>query len=405
VRLIQGNEACALGAVHAGCTFFAGYPITPASEILEWMARLLPPRGGVALQMEDEIAALSAVIGAAWAGAKAMTATSGPGFSLMQENLGYAAMTETPCVVVDAQRGGPSTGLPTLPSQGDVMQARWGAHGDRPAIVLTASSVRDTYEMTVHAFNLAETLRVPVVLLLDAVLSHMRENVELPDLPVRDRRRPDRLDDFRPFGGTEFLPFGAGARFVVTGLAHAESGMPRASDGAEAERLLQRVHRRLEENLDRILRYRAEGLDDAECLVLAYGITARAARAAVRGLRAEGVPAGALELQTLWPFPEALVAELAGRVRCVLVPELNLGQYAWPVRAAVAGRAPVFSLGRADGKLFRPEEIAEAVRAACRTGRRADAAVPPLAHGASRSEGRVPLGDRGSPASGGGGGT
>ncbi len=190
MRLIQGNEACALGALHAGCTFYAGYPITPASEIMEHMARLLPQRHGVFVQMEDEIGALAAVIGAAWAGAKAMTATSGPGFSLMQENLGYAAMTGTPCVVVDSQRMGPSTGLPTLPSQGDVMQARWGSHGDRPGVTLTASSVRSVYEVTVAAFNISEQFRVPVVLLLDAVVSHMREGVELPDLPVTSRVPP-----------------------------------------------------------------------------------------------------------------------------------------------------------------------------------------------------------------------
>ena len=196
-RLMQGNEACARGALHAGCSFFAGYPISPSSEIMERMAQQLPARGGAFIQMEDEIASLAAVIGASWAGAKAMTATSGPGFSLMQENLGYAAMTETPCVIVDAQRGGPSTGLPTLPSQGDVMQARWGTHGDRPALALTASSVGDTYEMTVEAFNLAETYRVPVILLLDATLAHTYENVELSELDVVDRRRP-RLGERLP---------------------------------------------------------------------------------------------------------------------------------------------------------------------------------------------------------------
>ncbi|HWA40949.1 MAG TPA: hypothetical protein VG712_05010, partial [Gemmatimonadales bacterium] len=209
MRLIQGNEACALGAIHAGCTFYAGYPITPASEIMEHMARLLPPRHGVFLQMEDEIGALAAVIGAAWGGAKAMTATSGPGFSLMQENLGYAAMTETPCVVVDSQRMGPSTGLPTLPSQGDVMQARWGSHGDRAAVVLTASSVADVFETTVAAFNISEQFRLPVVLLLDAVVSHMREGVDLPDLPVVSRRAPATLEGFQPFAGAEFVPFGS----------------------------------------------------------------------------------------------------------------------------------------------------------------------------------------------------
>jgi 2-oxoglutarate ferredoxin oxidoreductase subunit alpha len=361
MRLIQGNEACALGAIRAGCSFYAGYPITPASEIMEWMARLLPARGGVFIQMEDEIAALGAVIGAVWAGAKGMTATSGPGFSLMQEHIGYAAMTETPCVIVDSQRAGPSTGMPTLPSQGDVMQARWGTHGDRPAIVLTASSVRDVYEVTVAAFNLSETYRLPVVLLLDAILSHMRENVELPELEVVDRARPATPEGFQPFAGQEFLPFGAGANLVVTGLAHAESGRPRASDGVNLERMLRRSLDRLAADAELIARHRAYRVEDARHLILAYGITARAAHAAVDRLRGEGVRAGLLELQTLWPFPERLVADLAARVEQVVVPELNLGQLVWPVRAAVAGAAPVLGQSRADGRLFSPPEIAAAV--------------------------------------------
>lgn len=371
LRLIQGNEACALGALRAGCSFFAGYPITPASEIMEWMARRLPERGGVFIQMEDEIAALAAVIGAAWTGAKAMTATSGPGFSLMQEHLGYAAMTETPCVVVDSQRGGPSTGLPTLPSQGDVMQARWGAHGDRPAIVLTASSVRDIYEMTVTAFNLSEAHRVPVVLLLDATLSHMRENTDLPEVEVIDRRKPASLEGFQPFGSTEFLAFGAGPPVVVTGLAHEASGRPRASDGAAAERLLRRAMERIAADTEHVLRYRAHDLDDAQVAVIAYGITTRAARAAVTTLRENGTRAGCLDLQTLWPFPESLVAELARRVEAILVPELNLGQLIWPVRAAVEGLARVRPLNRADGQLFAPDEIAHALLDLTHGGRHA----------------------------------
>jgi len=364
MRLIQGNEACALGAIHAGCTFYAGYPITPASEIMEHMARLLPPRHGVFLQMEDEIGALAAVIGAAWGGAKAMTATSGPGFSLMQENLGYAAMTETPCVVVDSQRMGPSTGLPTLPSQGDVMQARWGSHGDRAAVVLTASSVRDVFEVTVAAFNISERFRLPVVLLLDAVVSHMREGVELPDLPVLSRRAPASLEGFRPFAGTEFVPFGAGMPIVVTGLAHAESGLPLAADGANAERMLRRAVDRVAAAGDAILRIREVDLDDAEIAILAYGITARPARGAVALLRALGIPAGMLELQTLWPLPERAIRNLAERMRLLVVPELNLGQLVLPIRATVEGRAPVIALNRVDGLVFTPGEIADAIRRA-----------------------------------------
>ncbi|HEU4742560.1 MAG TPA: 2-oxoacid:acceptor oxidoreductase subunit alpha [Meiothermus sp.] len=358
MRLLQGNEAVALAAVKAGCTFYAGYPITPASEIMEWMARLLPKRGGVFLQMEDEIAAIAASIGAAWGGAKAMTATSGPGFSLMQENLGYAAMTETPLVVVDSQRAGPSTGLPTLPSQGDVMQAMWGSHGDQPRIVLTASGVLDAYRMTVEAFNLSERYRLPVVLLLDAVTSHMRENVELPeDLEVVPRSQPTSLEGFQPFGGPEFLPLGEGGRFVVTGLAHDETGKVRATDGAALERLLKNKLARLEQDREKITHYRARYLENARTLILAYGITARAALATVEHLRAEGYPVSFLELLTLWPFPDHLIRPLAHKVDEILVPELNLGQLAWRIRAA-ADATPVRSLGRADGMLFTPEEIA-----------------------------------------------
>jgi len=360
-QLIQGNEACALGAVRAGCSFFAGYPISPSSEIMEWMARLLPARGGVFVQMEDELASMGAVIGASWTGAKAMTATSGPGFSLMQEHIGYAAMTETPCVIVDSQRVGPSTGMPTMPAQGDVMQARWGSHGDRPALVLTASSVRDTYWMTVEAFNLAETYRLPVVLLLDATLSHMRENIELPELEVLTRARPRSLEGFSPFGSPEFLPFGSGARFMVTGLAHDESGRERASNGGAGERLLRRAFERLRDGEPRITHTRRHQLDDAALVFISYGITARAARAAVQELRREGVRAGLLELLTLWPFPERLVGAVARHADAIVVPELNLGQVALLVRAH-AGGTPVVPLGRADGSLLQPGEIAQSGR-------------------------------------------
>lgn len=380
MRLIQGNEACALGAIHAGCGFFAGYPITPASEIMEHMARLLPARHGVFLQMEDEIAAMAAVIGAAWGGAKAMTATSGPGFSLMQENLGYAAMTETPCVVVDSQRMGPSTGLPTLPSQGDVMQARWGSHGDRVAVALTASSVRDVFEVTVAAFNLSERYRVPVVLLLDAVVSHMRESVEFPDLPVVNRVRPASLEGFLPFGGTEFVPLGAGTPIVVTGLAHAETGLPRASDGANAARMLRRVVDRIEAAGDEVLRTRGYGLDDAEVAIIAYGITARPARGAVEALRRAGVRAGLLELQTIWPLPERTIREVSERSRLVVVPEMNLGQLVIAIRAAVEGRAPVTALNRVDGLVFSPGEIVEGVRRALAGGEPAESPMLAEAH-------------------------
>ncbi|MDX1672447.1 MAG: 2-oxoacid:acceptor oxidoreductase subunit alpha, partial [Balneolaceae bacterium] len=345
------------GALDAGCSFYAGYPITPASEIMEWMARELPKRGDIFIQMEDEIASLAAVIGASWAGAKAMTATSGPGFSLMQEHIGYAAITETPCVIVDCQRGGPSTGLPTLPSQGDVMQARWGSHGDRPAIVLTASSVLTTYEMTVTAFNFSEKYRVPVVLLLDAVISHMRENVELPDIEVVDRSKPTRDRDFQPFGSPYFEGFGEGKRKVVTGLSHDESGMPRTSEGSAAERLLKAGIDRINSNLDEIILFEEHRMKDARWMILSYGITSRPAKAAVQAFRDEEVPVGMVDLQTLWPFPEAMVGKWSKQVEGILVPELNLGQMVMPVRAAAGSATAVMPLNRADGALFKPAEI------------------------------------------------
>ncbi|MCL8206980.1 MAG: 2-oxoacid:acceptor oxidoreductase subunit alpha [Actinomycetia bacterium] len=362
-RLVMGNEAVVQGALAAGCDFYAGYPITPATEIMEEMSRELPRRGGVFLQMEDELGALAAVIGAAWGGARAMTATSGPGFSLMQEHIGYAAMTETPCVVVDAQRGGPSTGLPTLPAQGDVMQARFGSHGDRPAIVLTASSVRGAYEATRRAFALAERHRQPVVLLLDAVVAHMREPVDLPPPgPPTPRTWPVLAPDAPRFGGAPFVPFGAGPPVVVTGLAHDVRGLPRTGSGRETERMLRAAAERIErdpELAEGVRRYR---LDDAEVGIVAYGITARAAQEAVDALRAVGVRAGLLDLEVLWPLARTSLAALAEQVDAVVVAELNLGQMALAVEAAVGGRAPVRALTRADGGLFAPEDIARFVR-------------------------------------------
>ncbi len=363
MKLIQGNEAVALAAAAAGCDFYAGYPITPATEIMEQMARILPPQGGVFIQMEDELSAAAAVIGAAWGGARAMTATSGPGFSLMQEHIGYAAMTQTPCVFVDSQRGGPSTGLPTLPAQGEVMQSRFGSHGDRVAIVLTASSVLSAYEMTARAFDLAETYRQPVVVLLDAVLSHMRENVDLPEIQPVPRVVPELGEDFQPFGDSPFVPFGEGHRTVVTGLAHDETGLPKTAGGKATERLLRALEARLARDAREITYYRAHALEGAKVVLLSYGITARAAREAVDVLRGEGIAAGLLDLQTIWPFPDWLVQEVAERADAILVPELNLGQLVIPVQAAVAGRCRVAPLGRADGNLFTPEEIAQAARA------------------------------------------
>lgn len=359
LRLVMGNEAVAQGALAAGCDFFAGYPITPATEILEEMARLLPPRGGVFLQMEDELGAMAAVIGAAWGGARAMTATSGPGFTLMQEHIGYAAITQTPCVVVDAQRSGPSTGQPTLPSQGDVMQARFGTHGDRPALALTASSVRGAYDRTRLAFTLAERHRLPAVLLLDAVVSHMREPVDLPPPPPPARRTFAALPSGAPRFGPRapFVPFGVGEPTVVTGLAHGPTGATGGGSGAFTADTLRAVGEALAADPDVAAAVEAYRTEDADLLLVAFGITARAAREAVDRLRREGTRAGLLDLGVLWPFPAAAVAQAAERARAVVVAELNLGQLTLAVEAAVAGRAPVYPLLRADGGLLEPEAI------------------------------------------------
>ena len=359
-RLIMGNEAVALGAIAAGCDFYAGYPITPATEILEEMARVLPRRGGVFLQMEDELSAMAAIIGAAWGGATAMTATSGPGFSLMQENLGYAAITQTPCVIVDSQRGGPSTGLPTLPSQGDAMQARFGTHGDRPALVITASSVRGCYDATVLAFKLAKRHRMPVVLLFDAVISHMREPVEIPPPPPPPVRNFPSLAEGDPrFGDTPFVPFGYGPIAVVTGLSHGGDGLAETRRGVQTEAMIIDSISKLDQDPE----IRAEWtgdyrLDDADVAIVAYGITARAAREAVDQLRERGVAAGLLDLRILWPFAHQRLREVAAKSKTIVVPELNLGQMVMPVRAAVEGAAKVYQLNRADGTLLTPEDIA-----------------------------------------------
>lgn len=370
-RLVLGAEACAYGALYAGCNFYAGYPITPATEILETLAVELPRRGGVFLQMEDEIASLAAVIGAAWGGAKAMTATSGPGFSLMQEGIGYAAITETPCVIVDAQRWGPSTGQPTRAAQGDVLQAIWGTHGDHPVIVLTASSVREVYEMMVTAFNYAERYRVPVIFLMEEILAHLREAITLPEpgeLEVIDRRHPreEDLDGFKPFQDEEerMVNLGEGLRFAVTGLAHDSQGFP--VGGRRAEEMLRKIVFKIREKYaDEIIRYRGLYLEDAEVLLISYGTVSRVAEAALEGLRAEGLRVGLLDLKTLWPFPKKVIRELARQVELIVVPELNLGQLSLLVEAA-AGDVPVVGVNRVDGYLLPPEEIAAEVKEAKR---------------------------------------
>ena len=364
-RLLQGNEAAASGALAAGCRFYAGYPITPSSEIAEIMASQLPAVGGVFVQMEDEIASLAACLGASLAGMRAMTATSGPGFSLMQEHIGFAAMAELPCVIVDVMRGGPSTGLPTAPSQGDVLQARWGTHGDHPIIVLAPAYVREVYDLTVHAFSLADRFRTPVILLYDEVIAHLRERVELPErVQLAPRPRPAG-GLYRPYAASNgevapLAPFGEGIRFHITGLAHDERGFP-SQDPAEVAGMHHRLHAKIEAHLDEIVRCERWQVDDAEIVVVAIGIAARAAREAVREARAQGIRAGLLRPITLWPFPVQAVRDAARQATTLIVAEMNLGQMILEVERAAAGASDVHGVLRADGEPIAPEEILAAL--------------------------------------------
>ncbi|MGI5853039.1 MAG: 2-oxoacid:acceptor oxidoreductase subunit alpha [Bacillota bacterium] len=363
-RLMQGNEACVEGAIAAGCRFYAGYPITPSTEIAELMAATLPRVGGRFIQMEDEIASMAAVIGASLTGTKAMTATSGPGFSLKQENIGYASLTEVPCVIVNVQRSGPSTGLPTSPAQGDVMQSRWGTHGDHPIIVVSPSSVSETYRLTIQAFNLSEKYRNPVILLMDEVVGHMRERVDLHklDTPIIDRVKPTCLrEDYLPYdapmnGVAPMADFGSGYRSHVTGLIHSKKGFP-TSKAEEVDFLIRRLHNKISQNLDEILKYEEYMTDDAEILVLAFGSVARSAYNAVKTARQNGVKAGLFRPITIWPFPETAVAKLAEKVRHIIVPEMNLGQLRLEVERVACSRCQVSGINSIVGELIAPDHI------------------------------------------------
>jgi 2-oxoglutarate ferredoxin oxidoreductase subunit alpha len=365
VRLLQGNEACADAAIAAGCRFFAGYPISPSSEIAEYMSTLLPRAGGRFIQMEDEIAAMGAVLGAAMTGAKAMTATSGPGYSLKQENIGYAIMAEIPCVIVNVMRGGPSTGLPTSPAQADVMQARWGTHGDHPAVALAPASVREVYEETIRAFNIAERYRIPVTLLVDEIIAHMRERVVVPDpsqVVLWERPRPTvPPEQYLPFGDTPsgvppMADFGTGYRYHVTGLYHDARGLPRDTPEV-VDAALHRLIRKIELGTPEIQKYEEEGLLGATIGVVAYGSSARSAKAAIRVARERGLQVGLLRPMTLWPFPEAAVRSLGEQVQHIIVPEMNLGQLVLEVERVVAGRCAVHRVNRVTGEPIPPDEI------------------------------------------------
>jgi 2-oxoglutarate ferredoxin oxidoreductase subunit alpha len=369
-RSLHGNQACALGAIAAGCRFFAGYPITPSSEVAEQMSRELPRVDGVFIQMEDEIASLAAVVGASLGGSKAMTATSGPGFSLMQENLGYAAMTETPCVIINVMRGGPSTGMPTRPAQGDVMQARWGSHGDHPIIVVTPASVQEIYTETIRAFNLAEEFRAPVIVLYDEIIAHLTETVSLPradEVETSTRKWATGTEEnYLPYAETDDLvPVmsrpGEGHRVHVTGLTHLPDGFPTQKPEL-ADRALKRILDKIEIGRPRIDKVESFGTEDADYLIVAIGIAARAARRAAQALRKEGLKVGLLRPVTLWPFPEEAVRQAAARARKVIAPEMNMGQLALEIERLAGGADKVVRINRIDGEPITPDEIAARIR-------------------------------------------
>ncbi len=372
IKLMQGNEAIALAAMDAGVDFFAGYPITPSTEVAEILSQKLPAAGKTFIQMEDEIASIAAVIGASLAGAKSMTATSGPGFSLMQEAIGFAKITETPSLIVNVQRGGPSTGLPTKPSQGDIMQARWGSHGDAPAIVLYPDSVKESYELTIRAVNLAEKYRTCVVLLLDEVLGHMREAVEVPDVSkirIINRIKPTVPPEwYKHYEETQkylspVASFGEGYRFHVTGLAHDQYGFP-TNKANEVDVMMKRLKKKITTNIRDLVQIESFKMDDAKIAVFAAGITARSAKAAVMMARSEGLKVGLLRPLTIWPFPDDAVKKMLKNVESVIVPELNQGQFIHEIERLAKDKedGKIIPIQRVDGELITPREILKKIK-------------------------------------------
>jgi len=368
-HFLNGDEASAEGALAAGCTFFAGYPITPATEVAERMSRRLPALGGMYIQMEDEIASMAALLGASWGGAKAMTSTSGPGFSLMMENIGLGMMMETPCVVVNIMRAGPSTGLPTLVGQADVMQARWGSHGDYGVIAVSPASPQEMFELTITAFNLSERYRQPVFILSDEIVGHMYEKVVIPPadrIEVWPRRKVSRDPScYVPFLAEEDLvsPMacaGEGYRVHVTGLTHDEMGYPVITDVAQ-ERLVRRLVDKIRKNARNIIRVESRLLEDADTVVVAYGCVSRSAREAVEQARSKGIKVGMLRLITLWPFPSEHIRCLSEKVRTFIVPEINFGQMAYEVERCAGNRAQTVLLGMMGGTMHRPDEILDVI--------------------------------------------
>jgi 2-oxoglutarate ferredoxin oxidoreductase subunit alpha len=371
IQFIQGDMACVYGGLLAGCSFFGGYPITPASEVAEGMARRLPRVNGTYIQMEDEIGSIAAVIGAAWGGAKSMTATSGPGFSLMMENYGYAVMTETPCVIVNVQRTGPSTGQPTLGAQGDMMQVRWGSHGDYETIAFAPSTVQECMDFTIEAFNLSEKYRNPVCVMTDGEIGHLRERIMIPD--EKDLKLIDRIPatidkkKFIPFTNSQtrkskvpdFPSFGSGYRTYVTGLTHNEKGFPATDKQPDHEKLVKRITSKISDDRDKLVSVDRMNLDDADIAFVTYGASARPAESAMEMGRKKGMKIGMLRLKIVWPFPEKEIKELAKNVDRIIVPEMNLGQIVHPVIEFSCGQCEVISAQKIGGEMHFPSELFE----------------------------------------------
>ena len=365
---VQGNEACALGALKAGCTFFAGYPITPSTEIAEIMSQKLPQVGGHFVQMEDEIAAIGAIIGASWAGQKVVTATSGPGISLMQENIGYAVMTETPIVLINMQRGSPSTGQPTRSAQADMMQTRWGSHGDYETITLAPSSVQECFDYTVKAFNLAEKYRCPVFVMADEIVGHMREKITVPEkVEIIPRQMPQKTDNYLPYDAPEnsttpMPSFGQGYNIHVTGLTHDKRGYPSTDDDQTHSQLVTRLCNKINKNREEIQDITYKYMEDAQTAVLSYGIPSRSALTAVKQARQEGQKVGYIKLGTVWPFAEETLIKITQNTKRIIVPELNLGQVYLEVDRVLGKQSKIELLPKIGGALHTPKEILDKIR-------------------------------------------
>ncbi len=371
---LDGDHACCEGALAAGCNFVAGYPITPSTEVVERFAARVPTVGGTFIQMEDEIASITAVLGATWGGAKAMTVTSGPGFSLMMENIGLGAMLETPCVIVNVQRGGPSTGLPTMVGQADIMQARWGSHGDYEIIAVAPQSPQEAFSLTIDAFNFAEKYRTPVMVMLDECVGHMTEKVVIPEaetIELTERRLTTKAPgEYLPFEyGEDLVPemahAGQGYRYHITGLTHDERGYP-AMNAETQDKLVRRLCDKIRLHADEMFLLENDGLDDAEIVVVSFGITSRVARAAIDGGREKGLKVGSIRLRTIWPFPEKLIRELVPRVKAFVVPEINYGQITLEVERCAAGQAPAILVPHMGGGVHDPAVIQQAIEEAAR---------------------------------------